>query len=734
MLKRCAYASLAAAMVAATVVALAGAAPVRTSQSGWTWGSPLPQGNALTAIDFAGGRGYAVGEFGTIIRTDDGGANWSGVRTGLTDDLTELRVIDADAFVAGGGCTLLRSLDGGTTIRRVRFNPSSTCGSPLAAMHFPTRDIGYLVRGDGSVLRTDDGGSRFSSGARIPAASGGPPNDAWFTDANNGVVATGTDTLGKIYRTADAGASWTEVASSAAIRGIHFVSSNVGYAVGQNTVLKTENGGAIWVPQGSPAANLRSVRCADANNCVVTTTSNTVLYTDDGFATAPKPATYAPACDGCTPPEGAVNGAAAAFQSATRVVAVGRPSDTAISNDAGKTFLSAYSNLPGGYSRLRLTSPSTAFAPGEGGSVARTTDSGATWTRVGVPTTDNVADVVDVAFPTSSLGYAVDSAGAVFRTDNGGGSWAILGESGVRPRAMTASPDGNVVMLVGPRGMRRSANAGANFDPVESKAVASADLDDVDRTGDGVIYVHGKRAIAFSTNEGQSWKTIKRPGRSSILQLDFVDRKTGFLLAADGRVWKTGNRGARWTEVFTTGFARPNQIAFGDSQNGYLAIDEFANLDAGWIMHTSDGGASWRPQLISQSFIGSGAGPLVAAPGGVAYALVGSNEMKATTTGGDAAEPSSLTLSTKSRSLRRKAKIRIDGRLNPSAPGARVEVVMRDATNNRVSRQFATVRSDGKFSANFTVSRTSYFVAQWAGDSDRNSDGSPALRVQVGRR
>lgn len=728
MMKRCAFASVAAVLVAATLVALAGAAPVRTSQSGWTWGSPRPQGNNIAAIDFAGGRGYAVGEFGTIVRTDDGGANWTGIRTGLTDDLTDVRAIDADAFVAGGGCTLLRSLDGGTTVRRVRFNPSTTCGSPLAAMHFPNRDVGYLVRADGSVLRTDDGGARFSSGTRLPASSGGPPNDVWFTDANNGFVATGSDTLGKIYRTADAGASWSEVSSAAAIRSIHFVSATTGYAVGQNVVLSTNDGGASWTPQ-SVSENLKWVRCADATHCVAVNVANRLLYTEDGFATL-EPATVA--CESCTSPAPAT-GATAAFATATRVVSAGRPEDHGFSDNEGRTYTYTYASLPGSYSRIRLTSPSTAFAPGQAGSVARTMDSGATWTRVGVPTTDNTADVVDVAFPTSSLGYAVDSAGAVFRTDNGGGSWAILGESGVRPLAMTASADGNVVTLIGPRGLRRSANGGANFDPVESSAVANAALEDVDRTGDNVIYVYGKKAIAYSTNEGQSWKTIKRPSRSSILQMDFVDRKTGFALTADGRIWKTGNRGARWSQLVSVGFERPYQIAFGDSQNGYAAVGSFGRLDAGWIMHTSDGGASWRPQLISQLVIGGGAGPLAAAPGGVAYALVGGNEMKSTSTGGDAAEPSTLTISTKTRSLRRKAKVRIDGRLNPTAAGARVEVTMRQQSNGRVTRQVAVVRSDGKFSANFTVSRTSDFVAQWAGDSDRNSDGSPALRVRVGR-
>jgi photosystem II stability/assembly factor-like uncharacterized protein len=727
MLKRCAFASIAAVLMAATVVALAGAAPVRTSQSGWTWGSPRPQGNNLTSIDFAGGRGYAVGEFGTIVRTDDGGANWSGVRTGLTEDLTELRVIDGDTFVAGGNCTLLRSQDGGTTVRRIRFNPSATCGSPLVAMHFPTKDIGYLVRGDGSILRTDDGGSRFSSGARIPSSAGGPPNDAWFTDANNGFVVTGTDTLGRIFRTADAGATWTEAATSAAVRSIHFVGS-AGYAVGQGVVLSTTDGGANWTPQ-SIGENLKWVRCADAQHCAAVNVNNRLFYTDDGFATL-EPA--AVACESCTSPAPAT-GVAAAFAAATRVVSIGRPEDHGFSDDAGKTYTYNHAALPGGYSRIRLTSPSTAFAPGQAGNVARTTDSGATWTRVGVPTTDNTADVVDVAFPTSSLGYAVDAAGAVFRTDNGGGSWAILGDSGVSPLAMTASNDGNVVILVGPRGLRRSGNAGANFDPVESSAVANAVLEDVDRTGDGVIYVYGKKSIAFSTNEGESWKTMKRPGRSSLVQVDFVDRKTGFALAADGRIWKTGNRGSSWSEIVSFGFERPYQIAFGDAQNGYAAIGSFDRLSAGWVMHTSDGGASWRPQLISQLVIGGGAGPLAAAPGGVAYALIGGNEMKATSTGGDAAEPSTVTLSTKTKRLAKKAKVRIDGKLTPTAAGARVEVTMRQQSGARLTRQVATVRSDGKFSANFTVTRTSDFVAQWAGDSDRNSDGSPALRVRVGR-
>jgi photosystem II stability/assembly factor-like uncharacterized protein len=349
---------------------------------------------------------------------------------------------------------------------------------------------------------------------------------------------------------------------------------------------------------------------------------------------------------------------------------------------------------------------------------------------VGAPTT---SDVVDVAFPTASLGYAVDSDGALFRTDNGGGSWAILGDAGVRPRALTASADGNTVMLIGPRGVLRSANSGTNFDPVETKGVLNVELDDVDRTSDGGVYVHGRRALVFTSNEGRSWSVLKRPSRSPIQEIDFVDKKVGFVLTDDGRVWRTANRGGKWAELLTVGHADGYELAFGDRNKGYLAIDSFGGGTAGWILHTSDGGASWRPHIISREPVASTLGSLVAAPGDAAYALVSTSDMFSTGTGGDAAATSTLTLTTKTKRLRRKGRVRLDGKLSPAAPGQLVEIDGRELGSNRWRRVIVSVRSDGTFSTNWTVSRSMSFVAQWAGNQELNSDGSPALRVTVGR-
>jgi photosystem II stability/assembly factor-like uncharacterized protein len=729
MMNRCAIASIAAAVFAMAICAVASAAPVLTSQSGWSWGNPRPQGNELRAVDFAGGRGYAVGAFGTVLRTDDGGTTWSGVRTGLLDDLSKLRVIDANTFLAGGGCTLLRSDDSGQTLRRLRFNPSATCGSPLAAMHFATKDIGYLVRSDGSVLRTEDGGARFASRTALPATGGGPPNDAWFTSPENGVVVTGSDTLGRIYRTTDGGSSWKDVATSGALRGLFFVSATTGYAVGQNAVLKTVDGGATWTPtEAGVPAPLRSVRCGDELHCVVIAGNGLVMHTDDGFETLNS--------SGIEPPPGGASialpipGLSASYASATRVAVVGRRGDAATSDNAGRTFTPIGTTLQGAYNRLRLTSQSTVFAPGTAGSVARSTDAGATWSRVGAPTTN---DVVDVAFPTSDLGYAVDTDGAVFRTDNGGTSWAILGDPGVRPNSITASGNGDVVMLIGPRGVMRSANGGANFDQVEAAAVGpTVALDDVDRTSDGGVYVFGGKAIAFTSDEGAKWSVVRRPGRSSIIDADFVDRKVGYVLTADRRLWFTTNRGSQWRELLTIGYDTPYSLAFADRNNGYVAVNTFAGDELGWVLRTSDGGASWRPQLLSSGAIGGRHG-LVAAPGDIAHALIGGSDLFRTDSGGDAGATSTLTLTTKTKRLRRKGKVRVDGKLTPAAPGARVEVKVRELGSNRWSRQIVTVRSDGTFSTNWTVKRSSSFLAQWAGDQALNSDGSPALRVTVGR-
>ena len=56
--------------------------------SQWTWQNPLPQGNSLSSVYFTDANtGYAVGGFGTIVKTTNGGTTWTALSSGTTNDL-----------------------------------------------------------------------------------------------------------------------------------------------------------------------------------------------------------------------------------------------------------------------------------------------------------------------------------------------------------------------------------------------------------------------------------------------------------------------------------------------------------------------------------------------------------------------------------------------------------------------------------------------------------------------
>ena len=153
---------LAAAALASLAHPTPVAAGLSVGHSGWEWSNPLPQGNTLRALDFAGPTGYAAGDFGTILRTDDGGESWIGLRSGTIEDLTHVQNIGPVSIVAAGGCTLRRSDDGGTSFRRLPWTESeSRCDSRIVGISFPDAITGYVLTEDGSVYRTDDGGEQL---------------------------------------------------------------------------------------------------------------------------------------------------------------------------------------------------------------------------------------------------------------------------------------------------------------------------------------------------------------------------------------------------------------------------------------------------------------------------------------------------------------------------------------------------------------------------------------------
>ncbi len=742
--------SLLLAAAGALVCAAAPArAVVQVSQSGWQWGNPTPQGNTIRAIDFSGGRGYAIGDDGSALRTDDGGATWMGLATGTSQDLTRLQVITPDIVVilGGGGCTVRRSDDGGKTFRKMFVLAEVDCPDKVVAVSFVNPQVGYLLLSDGNVLRTTDGGQTFGRGTAIPgtraSAGGGQavPADAIFSAPDAGIVfLAGGNTA---YRTTDAGASWTPEPDVAAgnVQQLHAVSATTYYAFGPDTLLRSADGGQTW--QRRAAGNgttITGIGCATVDLCLMSTKAgDRLLRTENGGDTAePITASTAPLF-------------AAGFATVTRAVAAGSGGATAVSDDGGRNYVAVGGDIAGSFQfGLRVgPDPAIAFALGARGQIARTTDSGVTWRAINVATS---ADLQDASFSSADNGYALDQRGGLFLTANGGASWQTIDPGTTAPpRAVIVA--GNVVLLAGPRGVRRAVDGG-QFELVASGAARRAAVDGFDRAG-GAIFAHGSTAIVRTTNRGTSWTAMRGPtrkrGRRTVAlplrDLEMTSANGGYALDTTGRVWRTRNAGRRWTDLPGVGTDDGLALAFGSTTAGYLTLRGYpADSGASYVLRTSDGGIHWRPQRIATGqFPGTEA---VISPSATrAYALTSTpaaggafRSLFTTATGGDAGTPSQLTLTTERRRLTRKqirrtnGRVTVTGALHGGQGGETIVVSARPAGSTRWTEQVVTAGANGgRFTAAFRVSASTQFVARWAGDSGRQGAGSSVLSVTVRR-
>ena len=695
-----------------------GSAAVQVSQSGWQWGNPTPQGNTIRAIDFVQGRGYAIGDDGTALRTDDGGATWTGLPTGTSLDLGRVQAVTPDVVIilGGNGCVLRRSDDGGKTFRRFYVLTEINCPEPVAATYFVTPQLGYLLLRNGNVLRTTDAGESFSRVTAIPgtpgSAAGGnaTPADALFTTPDAGIVfLSGSNTA---FRTTDAGASWTpepDVPGGRVWR-MKAVDAATFYAFGPGTLLRSGDAGQTW--QAKPAdATITGVSCATLDLCLFTTDrGDRLLRTENGGdSTESITASTAPLF-------------AAGFATAARAVAAGSGGATAVSDDGGRNYTAVGGDIAGSFQfGLRLgPAANIALALGARGQLARTTDNGVTWKAINVATS---SDMRDTSFSSADDGYALDVRGGLFRTVNGGASWQPI-DPGTTSAPQAVITSGDTVLLAGPRGIRR-ATAGGQFSVADNRAR----VDHFDRAG-SAIFAYGTNAIVRSTNRGRAWRTVKRPGR--LRNLEMTSANAGFALTTDGRVWRTTNGGRRWTDVAAIGTDDGLALAFGSATDGYLTLGRYpADSDVAYVQRTSDGGKHWRPQRISAGRF-PGAEGVISPTAGRSYALTSTpsagngvfRSLFTTATGGDFGSASTITLSRARRSGRT---VTVSGQLKGAQGGEAIVVSSRSGT--RWTEQVVTAGANGgRFTASFRVRGRATFVARWAGDSGRQGAGSIALK------
>jgi photosystem II stability/assembly factor-like uncharacterized protein len=728
------------------------AAPVSVGRSGWSWGDPAPQGNTLNNVTFLGTRGFAVGEFGTVLRSDDGGGSWTGLPSGTKSSLSLVQEVDSDTVIVGGGCTVRESINGGESFQRVAINASEvTCPTKVASFSFLNPTTGFVEQADGSILLTTNGGQTLQPKTPVPL-NGAAASKIYFTSPTTGFAVTG-GAGGRIFRTTDGANSWTQVASSPeAFSDLTFVTPTTAFAVGAgSTLLRSTDAGASWTARAlalpAPTARLalRHISCSDVTDCLIATapaasaSTNQLVRTTDGGLTG-----------SLVSPSGQ-NLLAVSFSTASNVVAVGQNGATVLSSDGGSTFPTLISHSLGSlYSRsIRIgESALDAYALGDTSAIAATTNGGEDWSLLRVPSSGALSDV---DFPTTEIGYVVNNAGTVLRTADAGLSWSILNSAGGAATALLA-PSATTVLLTGPRGVRRSTNAGGRFASVNATVVmsrahgkkrrmrlSSFDLSGGAQIAGTAMFAYGQDVLE-STDGGAHWALIPRPlPKHPVSAISFVSSTSGYE-TSDGRTFFTDNRGRTWREILSVGAGSldaPGQMSFTTVLKGYLHVPFGAGGAANVLLRTENGGRSWTPENLPAALnVVAAAGPVDYAGGenGTADALF------QTTDGGFSASPSTLTLGiagahrlSAGKLKKSGGRVRLVGLLSPALGGETVTVSHRTIGGSWHSRD-VTVSSSGTFAVTVSgVSQTTDFVAQWIGEGAESGAGTPAARFTVSR-
>jgi photosystem II stability/assembly factor-like uncharacterized protein len=89
--------------------------------------------------------------------------------------------------------------------------------------------------------------------------------------------------------------------------------------------------------------------------------------------------------------------------------------------DAGQTWSTSYGGPAAPWlSDVTFVDASTGWAAGERGTLLRTTDAGESWSRIDVPTTQ---DLTAVCFTDASNGWIAGDGEAILHTQDGGLTW-----------------------------------------------------------------------------------------------------------------------------------------------------------------------------------------------------------------------------------------------------------------------------------------------------------------------
>ena len=193
------------------------------------------------SVDFVGkSYGWVAGYYGTILKTIDGGENWTHISLPNTDLIRRIQFLNKnDGWLVTHRGRIMSSKDGGSTWK-TRYSADNQIN--LRNIKFLDNSIGWAVGHEGTILHTNDGGETWTNqflnnftGRDLPRLNG-----LTVLSESKAMLA---GEFGVIAETVDAGKTWTIISSpdiKATFTEIEQVGSSI-LAVGLNGIVAQVN-------------------------------------------------------------------------------------------------------------------------------------------------------------------------------------------------------------------------------------------------------------------------------------------------------------------------------------------------------------------------------------------------------------------------------------------------------------------------------------------------------------
>jgi photosystem II stability/assembly factor-like uncharacterized protein len=233
-----------------------------------------------------------VGSEGIILHSSDRGENWITINSGVSTSLHAVFFINKEVgWIVGGNETILKTADKGMNWE---IQHSASTGHWLTSVFFHDTNIGWAVGEFDRIFKTTNGGLDWKKQSSINILN--HYQSVYFVNDSIGWIAGYNDYgnfVGIILKTTNGGITWEQkdIAGEKTFHYVYFKNPSIGWLVGKNInlgigyalIYHTTDGGESWGLRysGSNNTGLYSLNFANDSLAITTGWYGTVIKSAD---------------------------------------------------------------------------------------------------------------------------------------------------------------------------------------------------------------------------------------------------------------------------------------------------------------------------------------------------------------------------------------------------------------------------------------------------------------------